>query len=66
MLDFFSKRLLPGEDPWTPIVAEDTDIASYNDLWLAADLIETCCLVVDKHPGWTSAGRYSFLLNVIH
>lgn len=59
MLDFFADRTLPGEDPWSPFVPDRTDVASFWDLWLTADLIESCCLTPDHIPGWASAGRHS-------
>ena len=62
MLDFFADRLLPGEDPWRPFIASDTDVASFSDLWLAADMLETCCLQRKRNPGWVAAGRFCFPL----
>ena len=61
MLDFFAEKLLPGEDPSTPIEAQKTDVSSFTDLWLTADLIESCCLMPSHEPGWAAAGM-SFLL----
>ena len=47
---------LPEENPDHPMALLDTDVASFNDLWIAADLIETCCLGAHR-PGWASAGK---------
>ncbi|KAL6720352.1 hypothetical protein ACLMJK_002273 [Lecanora helva] len=58
MLDFFDDRTLPGRGSWAPAFASDTDVASFNDLWLTADLIEACCMVNEHHPGWAIAGTY--------
>ena len=57
MLDFFPHGSLPGQDPLSPQIYADTDVASFQDLWLAADLIETCCLQSQRKPGWALAGE---------
>ena len=63
MLDFFPKGSLPGEDPSSETERYDTDVTSFQDLWLTADLIETCCLVGEHIPGWASDGMSS-LFNI--
>ena len=57
MLEFFPPGSLPGQDPWGPRDYPDTDVASFQDLWLASDLIETCCLQSRRSPGWALAGE---------
>ena len=57
MIDFFPHASLPGQDPLSPEIYSDTDVASFQDLWLAADLIETCCLQPQHKPGWALAGE---------
>ena len=57
MLEFFPPASLPGQDPFSPQIYVDTDVASFQDLWLAADLIETCCLQSQRKPGWALAGE---------
>ena len=57
MLDFFPHGSLPGQDPLSPQIYADTDIASFQDIWLAADLIETCCLQSQHIPGWATVGE---------
>ena len=56
MLDTFPAGTLPGQDPLDEHTYTDTDIASFQELWLAADLIETCCLKPQHTPGWALAG----------
>ena len=66
MLDFFPEGSLPGEMK-RPFDPDDTDVVSFNGLWLVADLIETCCLLGKHQPGWASAGRFIlFLFTVNH
>ncbi len=62
MLDFFAGRSLPGHDPSSPFATEDTDVGSFSDLWITADLVESCCLIPKKYPGWASSGRHFSLL----
>ena len=57
MLENFTGRILPGEDPQRPLEVLETDIASFTDLWLTADLVEACCLGPERHPGWAPAGK---------
>lgn len=57
MLDFFPEGTLPGEDPPGPDSYANTDVASFEDLWIAADLIEICCLMMQRIPGWTPVGK---------
>jgi len=57
MLDFFQSGTLPGEDSFGPHPYTNTDVASFEDLWLAADRIERCCLVMQRIPGWAPVGR---------
>ena len=56
MLDTFPAGTLPGQDPIHEYTYTDTDVASFQDLWLAADLIETCCLKSQHTPGWALVG----------
>ena len=57
MLGFFPRGSLPGQDHFSPQIYADTDVASFQDLWLAADLIETCCLQPQHIPGWALVGE---------
>ena len=56
MVDFFPPGSLPGQDPFSHYEYTDTDVATFQDLWLAADFIETCCLRGEQMPGWALAG----------
>ena len=68
MLDLFAGRSLPGEDPWEPTAeAESTDVASFSELWITANMVESCCLMPKHQPGWASAGTWqsqNFLLQL--
>lgn len=57
MLDTFLHGSLPGQDPFSPHVYADTDLASFETLWLAADFIEICCLQSQRTPGWALVGE---------
>lgn len=57
MLDFFADTSLPGQDPWNPKKHDNTDVTSFEELWGAADLVETCCLNQHKSPGWAADGE---------
>ena len=57
MMDFFPYGSLPGQDPLSHHVYADTDVASFQDLWLAADFIEICCLQSQHTPGWSLVGE---------
>lgn len=57
MLEFFPYGSLPGQDPFSHHVYTDTDVASFQDLWLAADFIEICCLQSQNRPGWALVGE---------
>lgn len=58
MLDEFPEGSLPGQDPRERYDYDDSDIATFEDLWLSAVLIEICCLT-DWLYGWSIAGRCS-------
>ena len=57
MMEFFPHGSLPGQDPFSHHVYADTDVASFQDLWLAADFIEICCLQSQHIPGWALVGE---------
>ena len=57
MLETFPHGSLPGQNPFDHHVYADTDVASFQDIWLAADLIETCCLQSQHNPGWALIGE---------
>lgn len=57
MLDFFPPGSLPGQDPSGHDVYSDTDVASFQGLWLAADYVEICCLQSQHTPGWALVGE---------
>ena len=57
MLDFFPAGSLPGQDPLHHHVYADTDLSSFQKIWLAADLIEICCLESQHIPGWALVGE---------
>lgn len=61
MLEFFPHGSLPGQDPFSPHIYADTDVASFQDLWLAADFIEICCLQSQHTPGWALVGEHESL-----
>lgn len=62
MLDFFPGGTLPGKEHLGPYTYTNTDVASFQDLWLAADLIEMCCLKRQKIPGWAPVGKELLVL----
>lgn len=57
MLETFPHGSLPGQDPFSRHDYTDTDLASFQDLWLAADHIELCCLEFQHTPGWALVGE---------
>ena len=57
MLDTFPAGSLPGQNPFDEYTYTDTDVASFQDLWLAADMIETCCLKSQHTHGWALVGE---------
>ena len=57
MLDFFPSGVLPQEDPMGPVSYTNTDVASFQDIWITADLIEICCLTMQRIPGWAPIGK---------
>ncbi|CAD6592865.1 MAG: hypothetical protein ASARMPREDX12_006535 [Alectoria sarmentosa] len=57
MMDFFPPGSLPGQDPFHHHVFADTDLSSFQKIWLAADLIEICCLQSQHTPGWALVGE---------
>lgn len=57
MMDFFPYGSLPGQDPFSHYEYTDTDVATFQDLWLSADIIETCCLHSEHMPGWALVGE---------
>lgn len=57
MLDFFPPGSLPGQDPFRPHLFADTDVATFQDVWLSADFIEICCLQYQNCPGWALLGE---------
>lgn len=57
MLDFFPYGSLPGQDPLSHHAYADTDLATFEELWLAADFIEICCLQSQHIPGWALVGE---------
>ncbi len=59
MMETFPYGSLPGQDPFSHHVYADTDVASFQDLWLSADFIEICCLQSQHIPGWALAGETS-------
>ena len=65
MLDFFKDFTLPGLDPSRSLKPDTTDVASFTDLWLIADLIESCCLIKDHIPGWAGAGKQLVLHRIL-
>lgn len=62
MLDFFPHGSLPGQDPFGHYVYADTDVASFQDLWLAADFVEICCLQSQHIPGWALVGKAFYFI----
>lgn len=67
MLETFPRGSLPGQDPFSHHDYTDTDLASFQDLWLAADYIELCCLEFQHTPGWALVGEaLSCLLWCLH
>ena len=73
MLETFPSGSLPGQGSLDPHIYTDTDVASFQDIWLAADYIETCCLQSQHQPGWALVGEWrvfipspSLLLPLIH
>ena len=56
MLDTFPAGSLPGQNPFDEYTYTDTDVASFQDLWLAADMLEICCLKSQHTPGWALVG----------
>ena len=59
MLGFFPPGSLPGQDTWGPDVFVESDVATFEDLWISADMIETCCLQQHRIPGWAAQGESS-------
>lgn len=57
MMEYFPYGSLPGQDPFSQHVYADTDLASFQDLWLAGDYIEICCLQSQHMPGWSLVGE---------
>ena len=55
MLDWFGRRgSLPGRGPggYQPF-----DTATFRDVWGAARLVETDCLLPTRRPGWDAIGK---------
>lgn len=66
MMDFFQEGELPGEDPSGQYIYSNTDVTSFEDLWLAAGLVEMNCVVEKKMSqmlGWAPTGRKFSLTN---
>lgn len=59
MLDEFPDGSLPDQDPYGRYDYDDSDVASFEDLWLSAVLIETCCLTEWLY-GWAVGGNHPF------
>ncbi|KAL2036763.1 hypothetical protein N7G274_010487 [Stereocaulon virgatum] len=59
MMTFFPSGALPGEDPSGQYSYRDTEVTSFEALWLAAARVEVNCLVkrtLSHMVGWAPAG----------
>ena len=66
MMETFPHGSLPGQDPFTHYDYADTDLASFQDLWVSANFLELCCLQTQHSPGWALAGAaFPFLLQYL-
>ncbi|KAL2050063.1 hypothetical protein ABVK25_009673 [Lepraria finkii] len=67
MMDFFQEGELPGEDPSGQYIYSNTEVTSFEDLWLAAGLVEMNCVVEKKMSqmlGWAPTATpvsYNFM-----
>ena len=61
MLDSFDPGSLPGETAGGTYKYYDADVASFEDLWNSAGLIEMNCALAQKELGWAPGGKHSFL-----
>lgn len=55
MLDWFGRRgSLPGHGPGG---YQPSDTATFRDVWGAARVVETDCLLPTRRPGWDAVGK---------
>ena len=59
MLSTFTWGELPGEDPRHPPPGDfpTSDIASFHELWWAAQKLEMWCLAMQEQLGWAEVGK---------
>ena len=61
MLDSFAAGSLPGEKAGGTYKYCDTDVASFEDLWDSAGMIEVNCVLSQKELGWAPGGKHNSL-----
>ena len=61
VLNFFAPGELPGINPWDWGTKPTSDLASYKDIWQAAQHVERDCVRTAKKSGWQPAGEFDIL-----
>lgn len=57
-LNFFGPGELPGIKPWDWGTKPTSDLASYEDIWHAAQKVEWECVKLAKRSGWQPTGEF--------